>query len=72
MSNQDLVNIWNKHYPSGTEVMLTNDDCHIEHTRTRSEAWLLDSGHPVVKVEGRAGGYLLNRITPVHPIGTPG
>jgi hypothetical protein len=58
----DRVERWNSHYPPGTEVLLTNDFGEVEKTKTRSEAWLLDSGHPVVKVEGRTGGYLLERI----------
>jgi hypothetical protein len=58
---------WNKRYPPGTEVALTNDDGHVERTKTRSIAWCLGSGHPVVKVEGRTGGYSLYRITPISP-----
>jgi hypothetical protein len=71
-TNKELVTIWNKRYPPNTEVLLADDDGNIEHTRTTSEAWLLDSGQPVVKVYGRAGGYLLTRIKPIHPVGTPG
>ena len=31
-------------------------------TRTRSEAWLLGHGEPVVKIEGRAGGVCLSHL----------
>lgn len=31
-------------------------------TRTRSEAWELGSGDPVVMVEGRAGGVAVNHL----------
>lgn len=64
MSNESDAQEWNKLYPPGTEVFLTNDDGKIEETTTRSIAWLLGSGHPVVSVEGRTGGYLLERIQP--------
>ena len=59
-----IVKDWNKNYPPGTEVELINDDGQIEKTKTRSVAWLLGSGTPVVEVDGRAGGYLLTRIRP--------
>ena len=64
MSNESVVQEWNELYPAGTEVFLTNDDGELERTKTRSRAWLLGSGTPVVSVEGRAGGYLLERIKP--------
>lgn len=56
---------WNKQYPPGTEVILTNDFGLSEKTRTRSIAWDLGDGTPVVKVAGRTGGYFLQRIRPV-------
>ncbi len=68
MSNESIVQEWNELYPPGTEVLLTNDDGKIEETKTRSIAWLLGSGHPVVSVEGRTGGYSLERIQPKQPI----
>lgn len=63
--NQKKVDAWNRRCPPGTHVHLTNDDRKIETTKTRSVAWLLGSGTPVVMVEGRAGGYLLDRIKPI-------
>jgi hypothetical protein len=45
-------------------VYLIDDFGKIHETRTRSVAWTLGHGEPVVKVEGRAGGYLLSRIVP--------
>lgn len=68
----EAINAWNKKYPPGTPVTLENDRGNIERTYTRSEAWLLGSGHPVVLVEGRSGGYGLNRITPVRKPRGPG
>ncbi len=65
MSNESVVQEWNERYPPGTDVLLTNDDGEVEETKTRSIAWLLGSGHSVVSVEGRTGGYLLERIKPL-------
>jgi len=55
---------WNKEHKFPLQVILT-DDLGVEHqTRTRSIAWMV-CGQAVIKVEGRAGGYLLDRIRPV-------
>lgn len=48
-------------YPSGTPVTVTLDDGSKWQTRTRSEAWALGSGAPVVLLEGKTGGYSLER-----------
>ncbi|KKM68207.1 hypothetical protein LCGC14_1463210 [marine sediment metagenome] len=61
-SAADLVRNWNSQYPVGTKVILTNDTGGEEITATRSQAWVIPSGPPLVSVEGRAGGYLLTRI----------
>lgn len=53
---------WNKKYKVGQVVELTNDFGHKEITSTRSIAWDLGHGVPVVSVKGRSGGYSLNRI----------
>jgi len=63
MNNEEKVEQWNFHYPPGTKVQLTNDLGQVEKTKTRTPAWLLGSGTPVVSVDGRTGGYLLDRIT---------
>ena len=55
---------WNEKYPIGTAVVVLRDNGNELHTKTRSEAWTLDSGHDVVKVHGIAGGYKLERIAP--------
>jgi hypothetical protein len=68
-AGEHAVSVWNASYPPGTDVILT-DDLQEEHkTKTRSPAWLLGHGDPVVSVEGRTGGYLLYRIRPVNPPG---
>lgn len=65
---------WNERYPIGTPVVaypgVLPDDptaaslCTRLDTRTRSAAWTLGHGRPVVKVEGRAGGIALTHIDP--------
>jgi len=62
--SKQLVDDWNSQHPPGTRVQLVNDDQKVEHTRTRTPAWLLGDGTPVVSVVGRSGGYLLERISP--------
>lgn len=65
---------WNKRYPVGTaviaypgvrpeyaaEVGLTDNP--VLETRTRSVAWNLGHGEPVVMVDGYAGGISLDHI----------
>ena len=53
---------WNDTHPIGQPIALTEDDGSLTYTQTRSHAWLLGSGVPVVKVDGKTGGYLLSRI----------
>jgi len=57
-----VVREFNEMIPVGSPVILIEDDGSQTATWTRSEAWELGSGTPVVKVEGRTGGYLLSRI----------
>ena len=59
---------WNKLYPVGTDVFVTEDDGEQHHSRTRSQAWTLGNGQAVVKLEGYSGGYDLARVQPVEPI----
>lgn len=57
---------WNEKYSPGQAVILT-DDLGVEHrTRTRSPAWPLGHGTPVVLVEGRTGGWELERVRPIE------
>ncbi|MFJ5070209.1 hypothetical protein ACIQC7_27750 [Kitasatospora sp. NPDC088556] len=63
---------WNTHYPIGTPVTaypgvrpddpLAAEFCTVLETRTRSHAWNLGHGTPVVAVEGYAGGIDLDHI----------
>jgi hypothetical protein len=52
---------WNEKYPMGTPVLyypVRGDDFHRT-TETRSEAWTLGHGDPVVKIVGQTGGVAL-------------
>lgn len=46
--------------PVGTPCDLILDDGKT--LRTRSEAWNLGHGQAVVKVEGKSGGWMLERV----------
>jgi hypothetical protein len=59
-----LAMAWNMRVPVGTPCTRIDDHGKPHETRTRSEAWVLGDGSPVVKVEGYAGGYMLDRIIP--------
>ena len=59
------VSEWNGLYRVGTEVIVKMDDGSDVRTRTRSEAWLLQGHTAVILLEGRTGGYLLERLRPV-------
>ena len=59
--------LWNALYPEGTQVLtypgtLTDEPLH---TVTRSQAWSLGHGEPVVLVKGYAGGIVLDHVHPV-------
>ena len=57
---------WNRSYPPGTKVfykaLTDNSSMHDMMTRTRSEAWTLGDGSPVVLVEGKSGGVSLDHL----------
>ena len=65
IQGQAFVDAFNEVNPVGTSVILINDQGERELTCTRSEAWILGHGEPVVSVDGRTGGYLLSRIITV-------
>lgn len=58
------VGVWNALVPPGSEVIVRRDDGEAEGGVTRSVAWQLGDGTPVVKIEGKPGGYLLWRVEP--------
>ncbi len=49
-------------YPVGTKVIYTGDFGDEIQTKIRSEAWALGHGQVVVKMEGRSGGYEIERF----------
>ncbi len=49
--------------PINTNVLVRLDSGENWITRTRSDPWQLASGHWVVLLEGRTGGFSLKRIT---------
>ena len=61
------IETWNENYPAGTSVEVQLDDETIFKTKTRSVAWPIGDGTPVVSLEGLTGGYLLSRVYPVQP-----
>lgn len=58
---------WNASVPIGTKVrywpiLPPIASAPSVETTTRSEAWELGSGHPVVKIAGKAGGVHLSHL----------
>lgn len=61
---------WNAKHPIGTPVRYWPRLARIAlttpvDTRTRSEAWELGDGSPVVLCEGRSGGLSLSHLEPI-------
>ena len=57
---------WNAQHKPGIGVLVKLDSGKLWHTKTRSEAWTLGGGQPVVMLEGRSGGYSLERVRPME------
>ena len=57
---------WNLKHPIGTAVRLEKNSGLFD-TKTRSEAYVCDSGYAVCFFNGVSGYYLLNRATPTTP-----
>ena len=60
-----LVKAWNSQHPSGTPVIVIQDDGSQVISKTRSIAWMLGHGEAVVSYEGQSGGYALSRVIPI-------
>lgn len=60
----DPAGAWNLYVPIGTKVRYWSIACEEPSvaTQTRSEAWVLGHGQPVVKIDGRAGGVALEHL----------
>lgn len=50
--------------PSGTDVIVVEDDRGITYTATRSEVWQPQHGRKLVMLVGRSGGYDAARVYP--------
>jgi hypothetical protein len=61
---------WNQRHGVGAVVDVRGDDGSVTRTRTRSIAWLLSNGQPVVMLDGIAVGYDLGRVTAVVEVDT--
>lgn len=57
---------WNLKHPVGTAVILKRDSGVEQSTRTRSVAYVTDSGHAACFFEDVSGYYLLDCATPVE------
>ena len=66
------VDWWNEHVPEGTEVLYwpiwPKDsilrEWEARRTKTRSCAWALGDGRPIVLVEGQSGGVAIGHCAP--------
>jgi len=58
------VENWNQRYPVGTKVIYwpVAGGSEYEESETRSKAWALGDGHPVVLIKGRSGGVSLMHL----------
>ena len=56
---------WNRNNQPGIDVVVTLDDGSCLATKTRSVAWELGSGVAVVNLQGKTGGYALDRVRPL-------
>lgn len=65
-SHEDMKEQFNATYPVNSPIWYRRDNGSQYATFTRSEAWLLGDGTPVVKVEGIRGGVDVERITVRH------
>lgn len=63
---------WNRVNPVGTEVTLERDNGQIEHTKTRSEAYVCSAGYAVIFLEKVSGYYMLNRVTKKQTVSIAG
>jgi hypothetical protein len=62
---QEAADRWNRDNQTGVCVDVLRDDGTTLRTVTRSVAWVVGDGTPIVSVKGISGGYLLDRVTRV-------
>ena len=56
---------FNLKYPVGTSVTVRKDNGALHTGNTRTEAYICESGYPVIFVTGISGYYLLDRVEPI-------
>lgn len=64
-TQQHLVQEWNENVPVGTRIVrykLINPNREPEITKTRSEAWVSESGMGLIMVESIAGGVAIQSV----------
>jgi hypothetical protein len=65
---QEQIDEWNECHPVGSPCILITDDNKDVTTRTRTPAWLTSvnpvtqKGYAVVSIEGKTGGWDLDRV----------
>lgn len=64
---QRKCDAWNAANPVGTEVTLERDNGQIEHTQTRSAAYVSHSGYAVIFLNKVSGHYILERVKKKQP-----
>lgn len=69
-TSEKAVTKWNQLYPVGHRVVVSLDSGINRETTTRSAAYVSDSGHPVVFLDGVSGYYLLDRVRPLSELST--
>jgi hypothetical protein len=63
--------MFNSRYPVGTRVAVRTDDGEAVITNTRSKADVLSGHTAVIWLEGIAGCYVLDRVSPIKSSGGP-
>lgn len=61
------IDHWNDRNPIGTPVLVKKYDGTIAHTKTRSQAIMLEAIAPAVLVDGSVGYYHLKRVRRENP-----
>jgi hypothetical protein len=56
---------WNAAHEVGCDVVVARDSGEQHRGKTRSEAYVSNSGDPVIFVTGITGYYLLDRVTAI-------
>lgn len=64
MNGEDRCNAFNAGNPVGSRVWVRRDSGELQPTTTRSLAWTLGDGTPVILLWGISGGFHLGRVFP--------